>query len=154
MKVDTTRFGMLEVDDSSVIRMQKGLIGFEEHKEYVLIQHRADTSFRWLQSTEEPELAFVVIDPSQFFTDYEVEINDLEAEKLNLQTENDALVLVVVTIGKDGKEVSANLAAPLVVNSKELTGLQVVLQDNRYAVKHLLVEQAQATGDKTTVKAA
>ncbi len=60
MKANTTRFGVLEVDDSSIIRMPKGPLGFEEQTQYILIQHREDTNFRWLQSLEEPSLAFVV----------------------------------------------------------------------------------------------
>ena len=155
MKVDTTRFGVLELDESSVIRIPRGLIGFEDRTEFVLIQHRADTNFRWLQSTEEPSLAFVVVDPSQFYNDYEIEITDADAERLNLTSEEDALVLVVVAIGQEGKEITANLAAPVVINSKELVGAQVVPQDNRYTVKHLLVEQVeQSSEDTTTIKAA
>src|SRR3989339_1909025 len=129
MEVNTTRFGVLEIDESSIIRMPKGPIGFEKQKDYCLIQHRPDTNFRWLQSVDEPGLAFVVVDPSEFFTDYEIELSDTEAEKLRLKDADDAMVLVVVTINDRGQEISANLAAPVVVNSKELIGAQVVLQN-------------------------
>jgi len=139
MKVATTRFGLLEIDDSSIVRMPKGPIGFEEYTDYCLIQHRPDTSFRWLQSIDEPSLAFVVADPSQFFVDYDIEIPDAETEMLHLQKADDALVLTIITIEDGGKDITANLAAPIVVNSKELIGMQVVLQDNRYSVKHPLV---------------
>jgi flagellar assembly factor FliW len=77
MRVETSRFGELEVDESSVINMPRGPIGFEDYTRFVLIEHRPDTEFRWMQSIDESTLAFVVVDPSKFFKDYEVEISDL-----------------------------------------------------------------------------
>ena len=147
MKVDTTRFGVLEVDESSMLKMPKGLLGFENRTEFVLIQHRPDTAFRWLQSREDPDLAFVVVDPSDFYCDYAIEISDADAGALDLTSEKDALVMAIVTISNQGKEVTANLAAPIVMNSKELRGMQIILQDNRYGVKHPLVEQRQVESD-------
>ena len=150
MKVNTTRFGVIDVDEASTITMVKGPLGYEDQKEYVLIQHRPDTKFRWLQSLDEPCLAFVVVDPTDFFADYEFEVPDAEADKLRLASEDDALVLLVVTIADEGKDVTADLAAPIVINSRELIGTQVVLQDTQYSVKHPLVEQ----GRKRPAKAA
>ncbi|MCX8052611.1 MAG: flagellar assembly protein FliW [Armatimonadetes bacterium] len=139
MKVATTRFGLLDIDDSSVVKMVKGPVGFEEYTRYCLIQHRPDTSFRWLQSVEEPSLAFVVADPSQFFTDYDIELSDADVESLRLEKAEDAMVLTIISISDGGKEITANLAAPIVINTKELIAMQVILQDNRYSVKHPLV---------------
>ncbi|MDH7602774.1 MAG: flagellar assembly protein FliW [Armatimonadota bacterium] len=143
MKIATTRFGVVEIDDSSVIRMVNGPIGFEAYKNYCLIQHRPDTSFRWLQSVDEPTLAFVVVDPSQLFEDYTIELTDADAEALRLECAEDALVLTVVTIGEGGKEITVNLAAPIVINAKELIGMQVVLQDGRYPVRQPLTPVGQ-----------
>lgn len=151
MKVETTRFGTLEIDDTSLIRMPRGPFGFEDYTDYIILQHRPDTSFRWLQSANEPSLAFVVVDPSQYFAGYEVEISDADAEALHLADEEDALVLSIVSFADGGKQINANLVAPLVINSKELIGMQVVLQDNRYGVKHALVEKAQQESNETTV---
>jgi len=145
MNVKTSRFGTIEVDDSSIIKMRRGPLGFEEQTDYILLQHRPDTSFRWLQSLEEPSLAFVVVDPSDFFTDYDIEIPDSDAEALHLEKAEDAIVLSVVTLGANAQEVTANLAAPIVINSKELIGMQAVLQDNRYSVRHPLVEKTDET---------
>jgi len=157
MKVQTSRFGEIEVEDSSVIRMPRGPVGFEQYTQFVAVEHRPDTDFHWLQSTEEPSLAFVVVDPSKFYTDYEVEISDADAEKLGLASEDDASVMVVVSVAKGGEEITANLAAPVVINMKEMLGLQVILQDNRYPIKHPLVAIIQKCAEKTeqtTVKAA
>jgi flagellar assembly factor FliW len=100
-----------------------------------------------MQCVDEPALAFVVADPAQMFTDYEFDIPDSEVEKLKLQTESDALVMVILTVGTGGKEITANLAAPMVVNMNEMLALQLILQDSRYQVRQPLVQSApqQAT---------
>jgi flagellar assembly factor FliW len=156
MKVETSRFGAIEVEESSIIKMPRGLIGFEQYTSFVLVEHRPDTNFRWLQSTEESSLAFVVVDPSKFYADYEVEISDADAEKLNLKSASDTSVLVVATVSS-GEEITANLAAPVVINMKEMLGMQVILQDNRYPIKHPLVAIIEKCAEKTeeiTAKAA
>jgi len=150
MRIDTTRFGVVEIDDSSIIRMPRGPLGFEDRTSYCLIQHRPDTSFRWLQSTEDPRLAFVVVDPSEFFSDYEIELTDADVERLSLESAEDAMVLVIATVAENGAEVTVNLLAPIVINSKNLVGMQVVLQDNRYSVKHPLATQSKGDCSQET----
>ena len=77
-------------------------------------------------------MAFPVMDPSEFFSDYSFEIGDADTEQLKLTRSEDAQVMVIVTVTQGGKEITANLAAPIVLNSVTLTGLQVVLDDSRY----------------------
>lgn len=140
MTVETTRFGALEVSDSALITMPSGPLGFEGHKRFCLIDHSPEANFRWLQSAEEPSLAFVVVDPSEYFADYEIEISDSDVEKLQLTSEDDAIVLATLTIRNNGQDVSANLAAPIIINSKNLTAAQVVLQDERYTTRHPVIQ--------------
>ena len=155
MKVETTRFGVLEMDESSIVRMPSGPLGFEEQTTFCLIQHRPDTNFRWLQSVDEPALAFVVVDPAEFFEGYAIEISDADAEELELEREDEALVLVVLTIGAGCEQITANLAAPIVINSKTLIGSQVVLQDDRYGVRHVLAaHDKKPSAESTIAKAA
>lgn len=155
MKVNTSRFGEVEVDDSNIIKMVKGPLGFEDYTEFCLINHRPGSSMRWFQSTQQESLAFVVIDPSEFVNDYEIEISDFDTEKLHLENADDALVLSIVTVNKADNNITTNLAAPIIINSKELCGLQIVLQDNRYSVKHMLFEKSQLkTEEPVALKAA
>jgi len=152
MKVETTRFGVLEIDESSTVKMPSGPLGFEEQTMFCLIQHRPETNFRWLQSVTDPSLAFVVVDPAEFFEDYAIEISDADAETLGLEREEDALVLVVLTVGAGAKQITANLAAPIVVNSKTLEGMQVVLQDDRYCVRHVLALHDKKPSAESTIR--
>lgn len=116
------------------------MIGFEQHTRFALLAHRAGANFKWLQSVEEPGLAFVVVDPSKHFSDYEIEVSDTDAENIHLRDEKDASVLVILTIRESGKEVSANLAAPVIINAKEQLAAQIVIQNERYSTQHSLIE--------------
>ncbi len=138
MTVETTRFGVVEIDDNSQVQMTSGLLGFEDHARYCLIDHSPEANFRWLQSMEDPGLAFVVVNPYDYFADYTIEISDADAAKLGLTKEEDAIVMTIVTLDKDASRITANLAAPIVVNSKNLRAAQVVLQDERYPIRHPL----------------
>ena len=145
MQVKTMRFGTLEVDDSTLIKMPRGPLGFEDYRRFCLIEPHAKASFRWLQSVDEPGLAFVVVDPSEHFDNYEVEIGDSDEERLQLVDESDALVFTILTIRNGGQDITANLAAPIIINAKNLIGAQVVLQNERYSTQcPLIVGHAEA----------
>lgn len=153
MRVETTRFGRLEVNDDSIINMTSGLLGFETYKRFCLVKHREGDNFQWLQSVEEPSLAFVVIDPSEYFSHYEVDINDSDVENLCLESAEDAILLSVVTIRDGGSVVTANLAAPIVINAMNNMGSQVVLRNEHYTTQHALIAK-QAEQEVAVMKAA
>lgn len=140
MIVDTTRFGAIEVDEKCVLRMPRGPYGFEERREFVLLEHSPDSLFRWLQSADDPALAFVVMEPSACITGYEIEITDADAETLRLERAEDAMALVILTIAEGGARVTANLAAPIVINAKLSIGMQMVLDDSRYAPDQTILD--------------
>jgi len=140
MVVQTTRFGSIEVDGKSILTMKRGLLGFEQAKRFCLIQHKPAMPFKWLQSIDMPDLAFVVIDPSQFFADYEIEISDADSQVLDLDDPEQAVILTTVTIKPDEPRVTTNLAGPIVINAKTLIGMQIVLEDDRYGTQHVITD--------------
>ncbi|HEY3282782.1 MAG TPA: flagellar assembly protein FliW [Armatimonadota bacterium] len=138
MKVQTTRFGELELDEDSVISMVKGFIGLEECVRFTLLEHRPDSPFLWMQSLDRPELAFLVTDPFSFFSDYEVEVGQEDQTVLSSGGPEDLLVLVTVTVRGAGEEVTANLLGPLVFNLGQRIGKQIILPGDRYKTRHPL----------------
>ena len=148
MIVETARFGLIDVEQSSIISMPRGMFGFEDSTEYCLIQHGPDNAYMWMQSTADPGLAFVVVDPSQYFSDYAFMLSSVEAEYLDLNTPNDAMVLTTVNIEPGTLEVTANLAGPVVINSKSLLAMQVALDDERYGTKQVIVGLSDTIGDE------
>jgi len=138
MQVETTRFGGIEVDQQLVIEMPAGMIGLERCKRFALLEGQGDSAFKWLQSLDDPALAFIVINPMDFFADYEVALTDEQAEALDLSDPADAVLLATVTVCREQEQVSANLAGPIVVNAQTLRARQIVLENERYSTKHVI----------------
>ena len=74
--VQTSRFGPVEVDETRMIEFPRGILGFPQHKQYVLIQPEVDSTFYWLQAVTAADLAFVVTDPLLFVPDYQVPLRE------------------------------------------------------------------------------
>lgn len=124
MKINTTRFGSLEIDPDEVILFAEGLIGLEECCRWVFLADAESDVVAWMQSLERPEVALAVVSPRRFMGDYQVRVARRELEPLRLETVNNAHVLVVV--GRSEGAVTLNLKAPLVVNLQRRLGRQVV----------------------------
>ena len=135
MIVNTTRFGVVEVDEGSILTMPDGMTGFEQYRTYVLVEHRPESVFRWLQSTEQPDLAFLVVDPSDFFADYVVDLQDWDVEYLDLRDPAEAVVLTTAAVDTQERRVTTNLLAPVVINGRTRKARQVVLDRLPYALR-------------------
>jgi len=148
MLIQTTRFGPLDVDDEKIMTFKDGLLGFPKHRRFALIQTAPDPAFFWLQSVDDPDLAFVVCDPLLFVPDYQVPIRQDDVAALGLRDLNDCQVLVIVN--KVNGDLTANLLGPLVVGAHSLLAKQLVLSDKRYGTRHrLMPAKAPAAVAKT-----
>jgi flagellar assembly factor FliW len=141
MNVQTTRFGVVNLDEKRVIHFPAGLLGFSSYKSFALLQPDDEGVFYWLQSLESPELAFVVTDPTQWVSGYEASIRREQMEELGLDHLRDAQVFVIVN--KYGNTLTANLQGPLVVNLKNQKAVQLVLADKRWTTRHEIVQLPQ-----------
>ncbi len=144
VKVQTTRFGEITVSEKSVVNMPEGMVGFGDYKRYVLLEDKPDTPLKWLQSLDEPSLAFIVVNPLEFVDNYDFDIPDEDADMLGLESPDHAVVLTTVTVDANGCEVTTNLLGPIVINSLTLDAKQIVVQDERYGTKHLIGKNAGA----------
>ncbi|MEO1237239.1 MAG: flagellar assembly protein FliW [Planctomycetota bacterium] len=144
MKIQTTRFGEIEVDGNRVIKFPKGLLGFPKYQDYVLIESAhpdrpsEQSNFWWLQSVDLAELAFVVTDPTLFVSTYKVPIHAEQMMGLGLSAVEDAQVFVIVN--KRDQVLTGNLQGPLIVNVASRRGEQLVLSDRRFTTRVPLVE--------------
>lgn len=135
MKIKTSRFGEIEIDESKMIDMQNGLLGFEDTRKYVLLSGE-NSDFYWLQSAENPELAFPCMLPNCVCGNYEAHADEQVIADIELENDDDALVLCAVVIPEDIKKTTVNLRAPIIINNVSKKGVQIVLDDNRYAIRH------------------
>ena len=146
MKIQTSRFGAMDVADQDVINMAEGLLGFEDLKRYFIIDPSDDTIILWLQSIDRPEIAFPILEPKVFRPDYHVRLsaNELRSLKLDSVARGGTLVYSILTIPEDPRNMTANLKAPIVVNVKDGQGRQVVLQENEYSIKCAMYKELLA----------
>jgi flagellar assembly factor FliW len=137
MDIDTTRFGRMEVNAERIITFPKGLLGFPEHNRYALIQTGEENYFFWLQSVDEPSLAFVVTDPSIFFKDYEFPLKEETQQALGLTDPGFSQIFVICN--RVGDWLTGNLQGPLVVNAQNRLGEQIVLNDKKWTTRQPLL---------------
>jgi flagellar assembly factor FliW len=144
----STRFGEIEVDETRIIEMRGGILGFEHLKKYVLHIHDEKNPFWWFQSLDDKTIAFVVINPFIAKADYEPVLGDNDAQLLEIEHADDVVMLSIVTIRKTPFTVSVNLRAPIVVNAKKKIAKQIVLDDHTYPVQYYLT--TKDSGDKVS----
>jgi flagellar assembly factor FliW len=123
---------------SGVLRMPAGLLGFEHVKNYELLGSREEAPFMWLRMEDDPNLAFLVIEPGYVVEDYQPDISEAEVEFLGLSNADDAWVLNIVTLHNDGKA-TVNLKGPILINRHTLVAKQVVpLNAPEFSLQHPL----------------
>ncbi len=142
--VKTGRFGNVVVGDGEIISIPKGILGFPQLTKYFLLDPGDDTLILWLQSMDEPGLAFPLLEPKVFHSSYIVRLSAAELQELKLDNINNSAVFSVLTIPEDVTQMTANLKAPLVINLKDQIAKQVVLQENEYTIKHLMFKELRA----------
>ncbi len=133
--VESSRFGRIEVEDSDILRFS-GLPGFPGAKRFVVMDHDRESTFVWLVSMDDPDLAFVVTDPWQFFPAYELEVEAADLKLLEAAIATDVDVLSIVSF--HGEQITLNLAAPILVNAKARRGIQIILSRGDYSVREAL----------------
>lgn len=135
MKINTTRFGELELDKSDMITFREGLLGFDDLRTFFVVDPGDQTLILWLQSAEKPAVAFPIIEPKIFKPEYTVKLVPSEMRSLHLENINDAVVYSILTIPQTVTDMNANLKAPIIINNKSKLGRQIVLQDSKLEVK-------------------
>lgn len=123
--------------EDKIIKFKEGIPGFEDYRDYVLvINEDEENPFHKLQSVEEESVGFYVVNPFLIINDYDFELKESTIKLLEIQSEKDLAVLSIVKIPGKLEDMTVNLSAPIVINSKSKLGKQIVLDDSRYSVRH------------------
>jgi flagellar assembly factor FliW len=144
VKVETKWFGTVEIDDSKIITFEKGLMGFEDYKKFVIVyesEEDREHSIMWLQSLDEVALALPVIRPELIKEDYDPVVEDELVFGLgeNICDAN-LLVLVTLTVPQDIKKMACNLKAPIIINTDTMKAVQLVANNEDYVVRYPIYE--------------
>lgn len=140
--LQVVRFGQteaLDVAGTDVVTFDQGLVGMEHLRQFAIVSDTRLAPCAWLQSIEEPALAFVVIAPTLVVPSYEAEISGDDAYQLELEDPEDADIWSIVTIVGDPRNSTVNMLAPIIVNRRRGFGKQVILSDARYSLRHPLI---------------
>jgi flagellar assembly factor FliW len=143
MQFQTTRFGLVTVNEADLITFREGLLGFSELRKFVLLDDPNDEIFAWLQSCERPGVAFPVLEPELFAPDYKIGLTKHDLEGLSMQAGERMRVFNIVTIPEDVTQMTANLKAPVVINIKDRIAKQIVAQENDYQIKYPIFTELQ-----------
>lgn len=131
MKIQTSRFGMLDVSDDTLLTFPVGLVGFPAFRRYVVLDPPEDADYQWFQSVDEPSLAFVIMDVHLLQPDFRANLSDEGLAELEMTPTDSISIMAVVTIPSDQPDqATANLRAPLVVNGRTRQGKQLILHES------------------------
>lgn len=150
MEINTTRFGKVSLTEQKIINFPYGIIGFENNTKFAIIDFLEKSPMKWLQSTTDPALAFVVCDPWYFFKDYKPQINNEEIKDIKIDKKNEITILSIVSVPSDISKVSLNLLSPVVVNSSKLIGKQIILYNSDYSNRHFIFNVIKINNGNTS----
>lgn len=134
--VENPQLGTLTIDPDKVTTFPEGIIGFEDLKQFAIIDLEEYKPFQWLLSIDDPEISFPIISPLLVVDTYEPNISRAEAHNLGEFTDTDLLLYAIVTIRPEMKKITANLKGPIIINQKLRLGQQIVLADDKYLTNH------------------
>ncbi len=143
MKINTKHFGEVEIDEERIVVFEQGIFGFEESKRFVMLYEDEDTKngLCWMQSVDDEGLSLPVINPMFWFPDYSPEVADEQIARIGALKEEDLNLFSVVVITDNLESMTTNLKAPIVVNIQTKKGMQVIVANEEYEIKHNLYEQ-------------
>lgn len=143
MIIHTSRFGTVTITAEDVIQFAEGLLGFNELRRFVLLDDPTDEIFAWLQSCEDPNIAFPLLEPELFAAGYSVQLTKHDMDILSLKKREEARCFTIITIPQDPTLMTANMKAPIVINVEKRMARQCVLQDNSLAIREPIFTRLQ-----------
>jgi flagellar assembly factor FliW len=141
MRVSTANFGELDIKAEDIFTFSQGIPGFEDLRQFIIIQPDPQLPFSYLQSVEQGELSIIITNPFLFHPDYELQLSDQTQEELGIEEEKDVLVWTTVSIKDQMKDATTNLLAPIIVNVSKKRGKQMILHGSDYTTKHRLMQK-------------
>lgn len=136
VKIKTKHFGIVEYSTNDVISFVEGLPGFTKYHQYIIIEKEDSRPFSWMQSIENSDISFVIVDPKVFRPNYKVLTPPEDLAGINIHDPNDIKIVALVTMSDDPKDVSMNLKAPIIINPVEQLAIQIILRNTDYDIEY------------------
>lgn len=149
MQIKSRIFGEIDIDDEKIITIPGGLMGFEQYHKFAIAfdsENESKNGIMWLQSIDEADLAFPVMDPMQVIENYSPVVEDEWLEPIGkFETDNDLYVLSILTVPSDITKMTINLKAPLIINTVTRKGIQLIVNNDEYPVRYNVYEHLEKT---------
>lgn len=139
--IQTKYHGEIEIQKEDILHFEKGIPGFLDEKEFVILPLSDDQTFSVMQSIVTPQLAFLVTNPFIFFKEYDFKLEDAVVNELELISEKEVAVYSILTAADPFEKTTANLQAPVVMNTSNRKAKQVILNNSSYKTKHALFQK-------------
>lgn len=143
MQIQTSRFGNITVGEDDVLHFPEGLLGFSDLDRFVLLDDPSDEIFAWLQSCDEPSIAFPILEPELFSDTFQLTLTKSDLKSLNVEDKTGLRPFCIITIPEDPTMMTANLKAPIIINIAQKMGRQCVLQDNKLEIREPIFTRLQ-----------
>lgn len=141
LKLETKYHGEQVIDEKDIITFENGVPGFLEETEFVIFPYDDDSVFFILQSVKTAGLAFVIVSPFVFFKDYDFNLDESVVEALDITSEKEVAVFVILTVKDPFQQTTANLQAPVIFNVEKKMGKQVILTGTSYETRHIIFQE-------------
>lgn len=141
MILESKIHGIIEYEENDIIVFKKSILGFSDLNKFILFDLKDNAVFKVLHSLEDNSIGFIVINPFDFFKEYEFKLSDEVKKNIKIEDTNEVMVLNTITINNEVKKITTNLRAPIIVNINKSLGEQIVLETEKYKIKEPLVKE-------------
>ena len=151
-EIESRILGKIEVSDESLYHLNGTILAFEDYDEFYLVNMDEEGTFKILQSKDDKNVCFILIDPFLIFKNYEPDVHDDDIKYLGIENNEDLYLLTIVSIpNSDFKSMSANLVAPVVFNIKNHKAKQCTVSGDKYTTRHsILLEDNDSSANTNT----
>lgn len=133
--------GKIEYKKDDIIRFEKGMLGLEELKQYLLVKLDEYDPFYLLQSIDDEDIGFILACPFDFHNEYEFDLKEDLIERLDIKKQEDVTIFTTVTLNSNVSKITTNLKAPIIINIYNKLGEQIILDKEKYQIKHPLMRE-------------
>lgn len=133
--------GEILYEEENIITFNKGILGFDELKKFILVDLEEYEPFKLLHSLEDDEIGLIVTSPYDFFEDYEIKLNEETIGNLSIKSPEEVMIITTITLNSDIKKITTNLQGPIIVNNSNKLGEQIIIDNSKYKVKEPLVRE-------------
>lgn len=142
MEINTRYFGVIEYQESDVIKFPVGIVGFEEYSDYILLRFAEDNQVMFcLQGIDEQAPVFIVFNPFEIVKDYEPILSETDMEELKCTSDENVDYYVIAKVGKSMQDTVVNLKSPIAINLENKLAKQIVM--DKYELRCSIFEKTE-----------